>query len=104
MLTQVNITSFSNANKKTCPVTDFRTHVLASVGITDAEAHAETLVGPLDELKASNIRSGPFDIDLTEVPREHLTLTRLSPKPTIKLLKFEKIFNLFKLDGTEILR
>src|SRR5271169_1699784 len=53
-----------------------RSQFLASIGITEAETRKkDNALGPLDELKAANLCSGPFRVTLTTHPAEHLTFS-----------------------------
>lgn len=53
-----------------------RLKFLKALGISETETQRKDEIrGPLDELKASNLLSGPFRLVLTENPSEHLTFT-----------------------------
>ena len=51
----------------------------------------EHMIGPLDELKASNLLHGPFKIKLTHRPRYHLTFDEAEGRPMVRLLDFDTI-------------
>jgi len=59
--------------------------------------------GPLGDLKASIVCSGPFDIALTVKPFEHLTFVRHDvygrshKRETLQVMKLERIFELYRL-------
>jgi len=82
-----------------------RAKLLEIIGLTEAETKPKNdLIGSLDELKASNLRRGPFKIELTDQPWAHLTFTRSHGRSTIRLLKLESIIHLYTPQRTAIAR
>lgn len=81
-----------------------RTLILSRAGITEADCRSIELIGPLDDLNASNICRGPFDVKLTERPDEHLTFTRLRNQPTLRILDLSSIFHLYPLQRSGLFR
>jgi hypothetical protein len=72
-----------------------RSDFLIAAGLSEAEIRiTDDLVGPLDELKASNLSAGPFNIAITENPMDHLTFAGLQT-PTVRLLSIRGIFKLY---------
>jgi len=73
-----------------------RSKFLNAIGISETEARAkDSPVGPLDELRASSLLSGPFKIDLTKKPLEHLTFTGSHAQLFVRILDLETIFKLY---------
>jgi len=73
-----------------------RRKFLKTIGLGLAETEAKArLLGPLDELKASNLLSGPFKLALTTNPTEHLTFVGSHSQSTVRLLNLETIFRLY---------
>jgi hypothetical protein len=65
----------------------------------------EILYGPIDELKASNILSGPFRLRLTNQPSEHLTFAEEQGKATLRILKLDAIFKFaYRLQRTGVVK
>jgi hypothetical protein len=63
------------------------------------------LLGPLDYFTASNLHRGPFEIELTAHPSQHLKLRRvLEPQPKLLLLNQRAIFHLYTLQHSGIAR
>lgn len=82
-----------------------REKLLTIIGVTEAETKMQTdLLGPLDELKASNLRSGPFKIELTDHTWAHLTFSRSDGRSTIRVLKIDVIFRLYACQRTAMAR
>jgi hypothetical protein len=82
-----------------------RAKFLEIIGLPDEETKEKSdLFGPLDDLKASNLQNGPFKIELTEQPSEHLTFCRSHGKSTIRLLKIEIIKHLYVPQRTSMAR
>lgn len=80
-----------------------RAKFLEIVGLTNEETQEKRdLFGPLDDLKASNLRNGPFKIELTEQPSAHLTFCRSHGRSSIRLLKIEAIAHLYVPQRTSI--
>ena len=70
-----------------------REHFMSFLGIPEGEGHRkDTSINPLDVLTASNLLSGPFTINFSDRPSEHLTFNTSGGQATIKLLAFDKIF------------
>lgn len=71
--------------------------LLGSLGLTFQEWRAaasdQVPTGPLDDLAASHLMRGPFNIALTEEPSEHLTFAFTSRGPTVRLLSLDVIFD-----------
>lgn len=72
-----------------------RDELLSSLGISDSEARVIDQFGPLDELRASYIRTGPFTIALTDEPSRHLTFDEIKGRPELMLLNLSTIFTLY---------
>jgi len=73
-------------------------------GLTEAEISVAKLIGPLDELRASNLQTGPqaifsrpfaSEIGLTQKPSEHLTFALKNKRQTIVLLDIPSIFKIY---------
>jgi hypothetical protein len=63
------------------------------------------LPGSIDRLKASKMMRGPFNIELTESPFEHLTIQERRGKQTIRILKLDDILSLwYQIHRTGITR
>jgi hypothetical protein len=83
----------------------FREAFLLIAGVTQTDLKPkEDLLGPLDELKASNLLSGPFGIALTNKSSEHLTFTGPHSRSTVRLLNIEGIFRLYVPQRTGVAR
>lgn len=73
-----------------------REEFLQYVGVYDlVNGVNPLLVGPLDELRAPSLQAGYFRIALTTKPAEHLMFDESSGRPTVKLLDFPTIFQLY---------
>jgi hypothetical protein len=73
-----------------------REEFLQYVGVYDlVNGPNPVLVGPLDELRAPSLQAGYFRIALTTKPREHLMFDESGGRPTVKLLDFSMIFELY---------
>jgi hypothetical protein len=73
-----------------------RRKFLNAIGLGLVEVRPkESLFGPLDELKASNLLSGPFKLSLTKNPAEHLTFVGSHSRSTVRLLDLGTIFRLY---------
>jgi hypothetical protein len=74
----------------------FRDAFLCITGLMPVDLKGNPdLIGPLDELKASNFLKGPFDITLTEKPSEHFTFSGSHSKSTLRLLNIKETFRLY---------
>ena len=74
----------------------FRDAFICITGLTAVDLrNKDDIIGPLDELKASNFLKGPFAIALTEKPSEHLTFSGSHRKSTLRLLDLKTIFRLY---------
>ena len=63
----------------------------------------DLLHGPIDELKASNILAGPFELCLTDQPSEHLTFAEVRGKTTLRILELDGIFRFaYRLQRTGV--
>jgi len=86
------------------PGAETRTLVLTAVGL-NSETSEMGLLGPLDYFTASNLHRGPFEIELTPHPSQHLKLRRvLEPQPKLLLLNQRAIFHLYTLQHSGIAR
>ena len=80
-----------------------RGEFLHMAGVADFQSRteaADVLHGPVDELRASNLTTGLFDIDITEEPSLHLTFHKSEGKPKLRLLSLERIFCFYITQGT----
>ena len=68
---------------------------LQNLGVKEFETGGIQLHGALDSLKASNIVSGPFKIELTNNPKEHLTFDSGAKRTVLRILSPEKIFSFY---------
>ena len=73
------------------------------VGLTEVRTK-ESLLGPLDELKASNLLSGPFKLALTRNPSEHLTFVGSHARPTVRLLDLDTTFRFYSPQRCGLMR
>ena len=64
------------------------------VGPTDLKIKDEIL-GPLEELKASDLIAGPFGVALTNKPAEHITFSGSHSRSTARLLDIRSLFRLY---------
>jgi|SRR5271154_5888904 len=76
---------------------------ITGVSLTDLKAKDEIL-GPLDELKASNLIAGPFGVALTDKPAEHLTFSGSHSRSTVRLLDIKGLFRLYIPQRTGVAR
>jgi len=83
---------------------DYRWEALRTLGITDAETIPKDIVGPLDDLKASNLLRGPFNIKLTQSAAEHLTFRGPHSHSTLRLLGINEIFKVYHIHRSGIAR
>jgi hypothetical protein len=82
----------------------WRSQFLLSLGLTENDtASRQGLLGHLDELKASNLLKGPFKINLTNHPAEHLTFDS-SHRQAVNILDIESIFKLYPAQRTGVIR
>jgi hypothetical protein len=82
-----------------------RESVLSEAGFTETEiSDTRVLQGPLDELKASNLHTGPFRVQLTTFPHEHLTFTRDQGQRSVRLLDIASIFRIYPLQRSGLAR
>jgi hypothetical protein len=73
-----------------------REKFLDIVGIRESETRMrDDLFGQLDELKASNLLVGPFGIQLTRNPWEHLTFSQSPSGPKVRILDLKSLFLLY---------
>jgi len=82
-------------------------YIETALGITKGEtqkAPLGDLYAPLGDLKASVINHGPFKVDLTFNPSEHLTFARVRNKLTMRILDLGIIFRLYMLQVSGIAR
>ena len=82
----------------------WRSKLLKSLGLTENDVgsrHGHS--GHLDELKASNLLRGPFKINLTNHPAEHLTFDS-SHKQAVNILDIDAIFRLYPAQRSGIIR
>jgi len=77
----------------TTPSNRSRQNFLGSLGLANHEASNSDQVGPLDELTASHIYHGPFQLVLTQKPSDHLMCEETITGPIIKLLELDIIVN-----------
>ena len=79
----------------------WRSELLSVVGIADMETRRrDELLGPLDELKASNLFAGPFGVGLTKYPSEHLTFV----DGVLRLLNIKNLFAIYPYQRLGIAR
>ena len=83
---------------------NFRTEALRNFGITETETIKKDIVGPLDDLKASNLLRGPFNIDIARNHPEHLTFMGPHSHSTLRLLHIDGIFALYCIHRSGLAR
>lgn len=83
---------------------DIRLEALSTLGIAEAETTPKDLVGPLDDLMASSLLRGPFNIEITQTAAEHLTFKGSHSHSTLRLLSIDGIFKLYQLHRSGIAR
>lgn len=83
---------------------EVRLSALNGFGIAEAETTPKDLVGPLDDLMASSLLRGPFNIELTQTAAEHLTFKGSHSHSTLRLLSIDEIFKLYHLHRSGIAR
>ena len=74
----------------------FQSCFLEQTGLSFVETQLAAVSGPLEELRASTVVSGPFSIRLTKYPSQHLTFNDAGDALTILLLDFPGILNLYR--------
>ena len=73
-----------------------RGEFIRSIGLTLTETYANSnLEGGLDELKASHILSGPFRLEITWNPSEHLTFSGSIGRPVVRVLHLDRILEIY---------
>lgn len=73
-----------------------RAKFLDIAGLIEFETRTkDDLFGHLDELKASNLFAGPFNVKLTSDPWEHLTFSQSQKRSTVRILDINSIFRLY---------
>ena len=83
----------------------FKDAFISIAGITHTDLKAkDDLLGPLDELKASNLIAGPFGVALTDKPFEHLTFSGSHSRSTVRILDIKGLFRLYIPQRTGIAR
>jgi hypothetical protein len=83
---------------------DYRWEALSAFGISETETTQKDIVGPLDDLKASNLCRGPFNIEITQTAAKHLTFKGPHSHSTLRLLHIDEIFKLYGLHRSGIAR
>lgn len=91
-----NFISLLNLRKLTRPASP-RHLLLSATGILDSETRECPLYGSLDNLKASDIRAGPFGLSITTEPRDHLTFERVNDQDHLRILSIGSIFNQYSV-------
>lgn len=76
---------------------DLKDGYLIATGLFPSEIGRDVESGPLNDLKASTILSGPFKIGLTPNPSQHLTFDETETYPTVLLLNFRRVRHLHRL-------
>ena len=71
---------------------DPRLLVWVAAGIRPEERRNDKLAGAFDDLKASSLAGGPFNVALTSKASEHLTFRELNGRSTILILNSETTF------------
>jgi len=83
----------------------FKEAFLSITGITPTDLKVkDKILGPLDELKASNLIAGPFGVALTDKPAEHLTFSGSHSRSTVRLLDIKSLFRLYIPQRTGVAR
>ena len=73
-----------------------RAKFLDIIGLIEFETRTkDDLFDHLDELKASNLLAGPFNVKLTSDPWEHLAFNQSQKRWTVRILDFNSIFRLY---------
>ena len=80
----------------------YRCDALKTLGISKTETARQDIVGPLDDLKASNLLRGPFNIQTTNNPAEHLTFKGPHSHSTLHLLSIDSIFYFYRIHRSGI--
>jgi len=76
---------------------------IAGISHTDLKMK-DDMLGPIDELKASNLVAGPFGVALTDKPSEHLTFSGSHSRSTVRLLDIKGLFRLYIPQRTGVAR
>ena len=85
--------------------TNIKDGLLQMLGVIPRESRQnEEMSEPLDELRASNILSGYFKIDVAKEIRDHLTVDESLIPPRIKLVKFSTALRLYRPSRTGLAR
>lgn len=90
--------SFIHAESRFDSDNRMRINFLRAVGVSSAEAKLRedyNFVGPLDELRASHLVAGPFQISLTRAAVEHLTFDETQGKPTLRVLHLDRVIDYY---------
>jgi len=91
--------------KRTLAPTSMKDSLLDMLGVIPREYQAnEEISEPLDELRASNILSGYFKIEVTMNIGDHLTVDESLTPPRIRLVKFPTALRLYCLYQTGLAR
>jgi hypothetical protein len=93
-----NFVSFIHAEGGFDPDNRVRINFLRAVGVSPAEAKSRedhNVIGPLDELRASHLVAGPFQISLTRAAVEHLTFDETHGKPTLRVLHLDRVIDYY---------
>ena len=80
----------------------YRCDALNTLGISKTETARKDIVGPLDDLKASNLLRGPFNIQITNNPAEHLTFKGPHSHSTLHLFSIDSIFYFYRIHRSGI--
>jgi hypothetical protein len=80
----------------------YRCDALKTLGISKMETARQDIFGPLDDLKASNLLRGPFSIQTTNNPAEHLTFKGPHSHSTLRLFSIDSIFYFYRIHRSGI--
>ena len=94
----ISFVSFLHADGGSVPDNRIRLKFLCALGLSSSEAKSrkyQDFWGPLDELRASHLIAGPFQVSLTQVPSEHLTFDDTHGSPTLRLLHLDRVLDYY---------
>ena len=76
-------------------ISDGKNLFLRKFGFHENSFNPQMLDGPLDELRASNVSSGYFQLVFTDIPADHLQFNDFKGHPQIMILKLSHALQLY---------
>ena len=83
---------------------DIKRATREAVGLLESEIEAKPMIGTLFDVNAMALTSGPFSIELTDVPAGHLTFSGSGNSPILRILRIDKVFELYRVDAIDASR